>query len=836
MALLALGGVGGCQSQAGDDEDQATLQALLHDEPLTHLSVGSLTAAPAALPDAGVPPPPPPPPPPPLDAGVPPPPPDAAPLPPPGDAGTMPPPGDAGTMPPPGDAGVPPPPGDGGVPPSGSNVTGAWNFDDCIPERTNLADAFSLNTAFRSVGVACTTGVQNSTAVAIAAKEDIVYVPDQPDFTFENGVTVAGWFKPTAIGGTKTLFRKRDKDTSSFALLLNGGKFQLVLNLGPGRAISVTSPSKAKIGVFQHVAGTYDGTTARLYLDGLEVNSFAVPGTIPVGAGPLLMGNDGSERRFAGAIDSTLFATHALTADEVLGLTCVPQAPSIAFSPSTPLPTPAGVPTTLDMSITNNNAAACGALTVQVTSFPFSGGLTLDPPAFFPTNSAPVSPGATGHFTVTATPDEGLDPGTNLTFQILVTEPTSNFFESDIFSFDVAEPTDPTGCNVNTGRELMIKQLAVVDDPVRTVFTAGSADPRNGVWTFKHLVENMATTPEAAPAMVEAMLSSMVTSQTINGFTVAGRPGVQSIILDAWPRTAGGALDLARPPLRLQAIVNRFDLRNLAHGDAGEGRFVFAFESGGFPLQATLILEYKLPAASDADVLDWANSFHGLGALASGETYNAALQLITERFVGRGARPDHPNGSAINAVRTDEISLGSNGIWELREFHLSASSGKLEPATIDLTPDRGFDNGSTLAAYITANEAAILAETHTVPAVFNGQPFQGGAVFNDLSTWFAPGVQPDTRHHFALNTCNGCHSSQETGTPFLQISPRFPGSEASLSGFLTGITIGDPVTGAPRTFNDLRRRNLDLKAIVCADPAARAIVKTTLRKGISRVH
>jgi hypothetical protein len=336
--------------------------------------------------------------------------------------------------------------------------------------------------------------------------------------------------------------------------------------------------------------------------------------------------------------------------------------------------------------------------------------------------------------------------------------------------------------------------------------------------------------------MVEALLSSAVANQTINGFTVAGRPGMQSLILDRWPRTPGGTLDLARAPLRLQAIVNRFDLRNLAHGDAGEGRFVFAFEADGRPLQATLIFEYKLPAASDADVLGWANSFHSLGGLAFGEDYNAALQAITERFAGRGVRPGHPNDNAINTVRMNEIDLGSNGIWELREFHLSATSGRLEPATVDLTPDRGLNNSPTLASYINANAEAIVAETHTVPTAFQGQPFQAGAVFNDLGTWFAPGVDPEARHHFALNTCNGCHSNEETGTLFLQVSPRFPGNEATLSGFLTGISIADPVTHVPRTFNDLHRRNLDLTAIVCPSPAAKAAVKTTLRKGISRVH
>jgi hypothetical protein len=262
---------------------------------------------------------------------------------------------------------------------------------------------------------------------------------------------------------------------------------------------------------------------------------------------------------------------------------------------------------------------------------------------------------------------------------------------------------------------------------------------------------------------------------------------------------------------------------------------VFAFNGpSGAPLEATIILEYKLPAASEADVLGWAQAFHALGALSSGEGYNAALQAITDRFAGRGVRPGHPNASAINTVRTNEISFSDNGIWELRQFTLSPATGLLVPGTVALTPDLRFNNSVTLASYIAANQAAIVAETHVVPAVFNGQPFAAGAIFNDLSTWFAPGADNSARHHFALNTCNGCHSADETGTTFLQISPRTPGREATLSGFLTGITIPDPVTGQLRTFDDLGRRKLDLQAIVCAGSSARTAA--ALRQGIRRVH
>jgi hypothetical protein len=284
--------------------------------------------------------------------------------------------------------------------------------------------------------------------------------------------------------------------------------------------------------------------------------------------------------------------------------------------------------------------------------------------------------------------------------------------------------------------------------------------------------------------------------------------------------------------------VNRFDLRDLASGNAGEGRFVFAFDltpaPGAPPPQATIIFEYKLPARRDGDVIAWAQAFHALGGLAFGESYNLMLQAITENFVRRGARPGFPNGSAINAVRTNEIPFGDNGIWELREFHLSAASGRLEPAALELTPDLGFNNSSTLASYINANQAQIIAETHTVPEVFAGQPFKAGAVFNNLDTWFAPDVDTEARHHFAINTCNGCHSGRETGTIFLHLVPRATGQPSTRSRWLTGTVINDPVTGNPRTFSDLGRRRADLKAIVCPGPGMPAV--DTLRKGISRVH
>jgi hypothetical protein len=457
---------------------------------------------------------------------------------------------------------------------------------------------------------------------------------------------------------------------------------------------------------------------------------------------------------------------------------------------------------------------------------------------------ATIDPGGSMTFVATVSGSEDAEPGLHHVPFTLFRFGGPNFesFNSEVL-FELAEPT---GCFVRTKRELMIVNTSVVDDPVRTSFDPNvPASQSRGVWTFGRLMRDMARTPEEAPAFTERLFRTWMTDQTVNGFTVVARPNMQSIVLDNWPRTPDGALDLDRSPLRLQAIVNRIDTRNLAQGHAGEGRFVFGVL--GFPfaqqLQFTVIVEFKLLAQTEADVLDWANRWHALSSLPfPSEPYNAALEALTLRFSGRGAGPGRVNGSALSQLRTNEIDLSFNGRWELREFTLSEASGFLEESTVKLTPDLGFNGSSILADYVNQNEAAIVAEQHVVPDQFEGVAFAGGSVFNDLIFWSAPGVvNPEARHKFSINTCNGCHGP-ESGTSFLQISPRFsPGQEAFLSPFLTGTTVFDPFSGQARALNDLSRRRADLTGLVCTPSGLRALgasgaPTTSIAKGIQRVH
>jgi hypothetical protein len=73
------------------------------------------------------------------------------------------------------------------------------------------------------------------------------------------------------------------------------------------------------------------------------------------------------------------------------------------------------------------------------------------------------------------------------------------------------------------------------------------------------------------------------------------------------------------------------------------------------------------------------------------------------------------------------------------------------------------------------------------------------------------------RHTLSVNTCNGCHAGETRTRAFVHVDPSTTPltAPATLSGFLTGITVPDPAVGAPsRTFNDLRRRARDLSGLV----------------------
>jgi len=367
------------------------------------------------------------------------------------------------------------------------------------------------------------------------------------------------------------------------------------------------------------------------------------------------------------------------------------------------------------------------------------------------------------------------------------------------------------------GKSLMIRALSVVEDPERTAWTGSTDTTSDGAWSFGRLMSSMAGTNDPSD-FVQRWLEHWEADRRVNDLNVPARPSIKSLVTDPWPKLVNGKIDLTKAPMRLLAIVYRPDLRNLAIGTAGEGRFVFGVLDGaGSPLQFTVILEYTLPALTSRDVRKWASVFQKLSSLKFGPAFNANLEKITNRFTAKNAVPTRINGSAISQIRTNEIALDFP--WELREFRLDPQTMFLQEVTVAQTPAIDFNGTGTLADWLDANTSAILRKKGTnsieVPLVFDGQPFRAGAITNNIDIWNATASNRKAMFKVAFNTCNGCHGA-ETNTSFLHVTPREAGSVASLSAFLTGTTVDDPRDGRPvRRFNELERRKANIAIILC---------------------
>ncbi|MCH9651060.1 MAG: hypothetical protein K0U98_22750 [Deltaproteobacteria bacterium] len=414
------------------------------------------------------------------------------------------------------------------------------------------------------------------------------------------------------------------------------------------------------------------------------------------------------------------------------------------------------------------------------------------------------------------------------------------------------------GTNIFQDRSLMITDVSVVTDPARTWDPCTSTGAPMGQWTFGHLMREMANEPATGidPSfMTEEWLKQWGTAQNVNSFNVPARAAMASLIADWRAASGGGDLDLSIAPFRLLAIVSRVDLRSTTGTsggylgsstgkflDAGEARFVFgvvlppSYDASPFfqptlvnlgggcrGLAFSVIFEYRVPKCECEDVRDWAKAWVRLANLPfPSASYNATLNRLTNTFVRRNANPTRPNGSALGQLRTNEI--GQEFPWELREFRLMQIPwDTLHETTAADTPDLGFNNTVDFSNYV-------LFGPRPVPLIFNNLNFLA-------ANPKVPGAPPppfhwngplpldgannmahsDLRSQVGVAACNGCHA-RETDTVFVHVDPATPGLPAALSGFLTGITVADPVytgAGAPklRDFDDLERREADIKAV-----------------------
>lgn len=125
-------------------------------------------------------------------------------------------------------------------------------------------------------------------------------------------ITIEAWIYPTAWRTNiweGNIINKEDDSNNSGYMLRCGNNGRLNFNLGSGSWNELTSaPSVLTLNTWQHVAGTYDGSKMRIYVNGVPVDSLSRTLTISnTGSSQnLMVGNwsyTSAERGFIGMID-----------------------------------------------------------------------------------------------------------------------------------------------------------------------------------------------------------------------------------------------------------------------------------------------------------------------------------------------------------------------------------------------------------------------------------------------------------------------------------------------------------------------------------------------------
>ena len=166
-------------------------------------------------------------------------------------------------------------------------------------------------------------------AVRFDGSGDMISISHNVNFNLNN-VTVELWMKPNSNLAGKSVSFLRKEGSSQTPLILeqlynnsNSGTEELFMWVNNGSSWDKnTRAAYNKVafspGMWHHLAGTYDGSTIKLYWNGQLISERRYTGGAGSNASPLYIGSSGSDRWFDGLIDEVRIFNYARTQAEIV--------------------------------------------------------------------------------------------------------------------------------------------------------------------------------------------------------------------------------------------------------------------------------------------------------------------------------------------------------------------------------------------------------------------------------------------------------------------------------------------------------------------------------------
>jgi hypothetical protein len=134
-----------------------------------------------------------------------------------------------------------------------------------------------------------------------------------PSVALRGAATLEAWVRPTKRGAWQTVVQQGRGSKASYRLFASNAGGRSAAQVG---RVALTGP-KLALRKWSHLALTYDGDTARLYVNGRLVKSKRA--SAPSGRGGLTIASGDRRHSFFGQIDDVGVAAKALTAAELRG-------------------------------------------------------------------------------------------------------------------------------------------------------------------------------------------------------------------------------------------------------------------------------------------------------------------------------------------------------------------------------------------------------------------------------------------------------------------------------------------------------------------------------------
>ena len=184
---------------------------------------------------------------------------------------------------------------------------------------------------------AWTTGGPEGVVLSLQGKGYVNVAESSSIDSITNQLTVAAWIYLDQINTDFATAISRQMDTGfgqQYHLSINAMQQGAFWVTTPAKLVYLTSPSTVPLQTWIHLAGSWDGSEARLYVDGTEVATAQIDGPLGAETNPVVLGGNGNgasrtvSELVPGRLDDIMLYRRALAADEIARLASGPLLPA----------------------------------------------------------------------------------------------------------------------------------------------------------------------------------------------------------------------------------------------------------------------------------------------------------------------------------------------------------------------------------------------------------------------------------------------------------------------------------------------------------------------------